>query len=200
MKQTTQKRRDFEALALPQLPNLLRTAFYVSGVDRDAHHLVKVTIGRAYRSWHKCQDLPDFRVWLFKTLVTVLAHKYGSVLGLSSADAGAASTQPHSAPSPVGWQAPIRDPGQFSASAMSVEDVEQAITDLPDHLKLIVVLSLVEGFSYRDIANIGGIAVETVRARLYEGRTMMRRALVDHMAGNAVSDLAAGGVRRSRMG
>lgn len=141
MKRTTQTRRDFEALALPQLPNLLRTAFYVSGVDRDARHLVAVAIGRAYRSWHKLQVIPDFRVWLFKTLTTVLVHKYGSVLGLSSASILTAAAAPSNAPTQLGWQAPGDNLRQLPASAISVEDVEQAITDLPDHLKLIVVLS-----------------------------------------------------------
>ena len=200
MKQTTTARRDFEAQALPHLPNLLRTAFYVSGVDGDARHLVAVTIGRAYRSWHKCQVIPDFRVWLFKTLTTVLVHKYGSILGLSSASTGTAALAPHSAHSRTGWQLPCGDLGQLLVSSISVEDVEQAITDLPDYLKLIVVLSLVEGFTYRDIAEITGIAVETVRDRLYQGRTMMRRALADHVAAGAMFDLAAGGVRRKKMG
>jgi len=200
MKRTTQTRRDFEALALPQLPNLLRTAFYVSGVDRDARHLAAVTIGRAYRSWHKRQVIPDFRVWLFKTLATVLIHKYGSVLGLSSPFARISAVDLLSAYSQSGWQPPMRDPLQLSTAAISVEDVEQTITDLPDHLKLIVVLSLVESFSSRDIANITGITVESVKARLYQGRTMMRRALVDHVAAGTTFDMAAGGVRRSKMG
>jgi len=200
MKRTTQTRMDFEALALPQLPNLLRTAFYVSGVDRDAHHLVAVAIGRAYRSWHKCQVIPDFRVWLFKTLTTVLVHKYGSVLGLSAASISAAAADPFYAPTQLGWQTPGGNSRQLPVSVIAVEDVEQAITDLPDHLKLIVVLSLVEGFSYRDIVDIAGIALETVKARLYEGRTMMRQALVNQEAAGAMFDMAAGGVRRSMMG
>jgi RNA polymerase sigma-70 factor (ECF subfamily) len=200
MKRTTQTRRDFEALALPQLPNLLRTAFYVSGVDRDAHHLVAAAIGRAYRSWHKLQVIPDFRVWLFKTLTTVLVHKYGSVLGLSSPFVPIAAVDFISTYAPSEWRPTTRGSGQFLTSAISVDDVEQAITDLPDHLKLIVVLSLVEGFSYRNIADIAGIAVETVRARLYQGRTLMRRALVDHVAAGAMVDRCAGGVRRSMVG
>jgi RNA polymerase sigma-70 factor (ECF subfamily) len=200
MKPTTTARRDFEAQALPQLPNLLRTAFYVSGVDSDARYLAAVTIGRAYRSWHKCQVIPDFRVWLFKTLTTVLTHKYGSVLGLSAPFAPIAAVDLIATYAPSEWQPPTRDTDQLPASAISVENVEQAITDLPDHLKLIVVLSLVEGFAYRDIADIAGIAVETVRARLYQGRTMMRRALADHVAASAAFDMAAGGVRRSKMG
>jgi len=200
MKPTTQTRRDFEELALPQLPNLLRTAFYISGVDRVAHRLVAVTMSRAYRSWHKLQVIPDFRVWLFKTLTTVLSHEYGPVLGLSQASIDAAAADPFYAPTQLGWQAPADNSRQLPQSAITVEDVEQAITGLPDHLKLIVVLSLVEGFSYRDISDIAGISVEMIRARLFQGRTMMRRALVDRVASSAGFDMAAGGVRRSRMG
>lgn len=200
MKQNTATRNDFEARALPHLPHLLRTAFYVSGVEIDANHLVTLTISKAYRSWHKHQVIPDFRVWLFKTLTTVLVHKYGSVLGLFSPSARVAALDLLSTFAQSGWQAPVRDPRQLPVSAISVDDVEKAIRDLPHHLKLIVVLSLVEGFSYPEIADIAGIAVETVKARLYQGRTMMRRALVDHVAGEGMSDRAAGGVRRSRMG
>jgi len=200
MKPFTRARREFEALALPQLPNLLRTAFYVSGVDSDARHLVAVTIGRAYRSWHKLQVIPDFRVWLFRILTTALVHKYVSILGLSSSSACVAAVDLYSGYTQSGWQAPARDPGQLAMSEVSVEDVEQAITDLPDHLKLIVVLSLVERFTYRDIADIAGISIETVRIRLCQGRTMMRLAIVDQVAAGATFDMAADGVRRSKMG
>jgi len=200
MKPSIETRNDFEAQALPQLPNLFRTACYVSGVDSDAHHLVEVAIGRAYRSWHKHEVISDFRVWLFKTLTTVLAHKYGSVLGLSSASTSAAAIEPDATPSQFCRPVPTCDPGQFSASAISVEDVEQILTDLPGHLKLIVVLSLVEGFSYRDIANIVGVAVETVRARLHQGRTLIREALVNRVAGDGMFDMAAEGARRRSMG
>jgi len=196
MKLHTTERRDFEAQALPQLPNLIRTAFYISGVESDARYLASVTIARAYRSWHERPVSSDIRVWLFKTLTTVLVHTYGPVLGLSSASPDAPAIDTHGTPSGSGRPATGSIPGQLPASAISADDVEQAITDLPDHLKLIVVLSLVEGFSYRDIADIAGIAVETVRARLYQGRTMMRRALVDHVAASVSIDMAAGGVRR----
>jgi len=200
MKQSTVTRKDFEAQVLPLLPHLHRTALYVSGVAIEAKHLVTVTISRAYRSWHKYQVISDFRVWLFKTLTTVLVHKYGSVLGLSSPSARVAALDLLSTYAQSGWHAPVRDPRQLPVSAIAVEDVEKAITDLPDHLKLIVVLSLVEGFSYPQIADIAGIAVATVRARVYQGRTLIREALVDRVAGDGVFDMAAGGVRRRRMG
>jgi RNA polymerase sigma-70 factor (ECF subfamily) len=194
------KRSEFEAQALPLLPHLLRTALYVSGVEIDAKYLVTVTIARAYRSWHKYQVISDFRVWLFKTLTTVLVHKYGSVLGLSSPSARVAALDLLSTYAQLGWQAPVRDPRQLPVSAISVEDVEKAIRELPHHLKLIVVLSLVEGFSYPETAEIAGIAVATVRARVHQGRTMMRRALVDRVTGDGIFDMAAGGIRRRRMG
>jgi RNA polymerase sigma-70 factor (ECF subfamily) len=194
------KRSEFEAQSLPLLPHLLRTALYVSGVEIDAKYLVTVTIARAYRSWHKYQVISDFRVWLFKTLTTVLVHKYGSVLGLSSPSARVAALDLLSTYAQLGWQAPVRDPRQLPVSAISVEDVEKAIRELPHHLKLIVVLSLVEGFSYPETAEIAGIAVATVRARVHQGRTMMRRALVDRVTGDGIFDMAAGGIRRRRMG
>jgi len=200
MKQNTATRNDFEARALPHLPHLLRTAFYVSGVEIDADHLVTLAISKAYRSWHKYQVISDFRVWLFKTLTTVLIDKYGSVLGLSGASTSTTAIDRSSTPSRLGWPAAIRNPDELPVSAISVEDVEKAIRDLPHHLKLIVILSLVEGFSYRDIADITGIAVETVRARVHQGRTLMRQTLVDRAAGDGMPDMAAGGVRRSNMG
>jgi len=194
------KRSDFEALVMPILPHLHRTAFYVSNDDRDASHLVVMTIGKAYRSWHKCQVISDFRVWLFKILTTVLVHKYGSVLGLSSPSARVAALDLISTYAQSGWQAPVHDPRQLSVSEISVEDVEKAIRKLPDHLKLVVVLSMVEGFSYRETADIAGIAAATVRARVHQGRTKMRWALVDRMAGDGMFDLAAEEVRRGNMG
>ena len=66
-------------------------------------------------------------------------------------------------------QQPIDESGRVPLSAISEDDVKKAIGDLPDDFRLIVVLSLLEGFSCREIADIAGINLETVRFKLHQG-------------------------------
>ena len=101
---------------------------------------------------------------------------------LSAAIDSADKIDGHLAHSRLLDQQPIDDSEQFSFSAISKEDVKKAIGNLPDDFRLIVVLSLLEGFSYQEIADIAGIHLETVRSKLHQGRRLMQRELLGQVA------------------
>ena len=59
------------------------------------------------------------------------------------------------------------------------DDVKRAIEDLPENFRLAVLLADVEGFSYKEIANILDIPIGTVMSRLHRGRKALQKALYD---------------------
>jgi RNA polymerase sigma-70 factor (ECF subfamily) len=83
---------------------------------------------------------------------------------------------------------------------MSSDDVKNAIRNLPDDFRLIVVLSLLEGFSYQEIAEITGFPLNAVRSRLHRGRRLLQKRLFDQDVCEGDYGMAAGRVRSTRMG
>jgi RNA polymerase sigma-70 factor (ECF subfamily) len=178
MKQNIARRMGFEAYALPQLEGLYRTALYVLDNESDAQDLISTSFARAYYSWLKYQAGPNCRVWLFRIMANALINRYRPSLSLSAAIDGADEIDGHLVYSRMLNQEPTEIPEQIPTSAISNHDVKKTIGNLPDGCRLITVLSLLEGFSYDEIADITGLHVETVRSRLYQGRQLIRESLL----------------------
>ena len=60
------------------------------------------------------------------------------------------------------------------------DEVKQALEDLPENFRLPVLLADVEGFSYKEIAEMLDIPIGTVMSRLHRGRKAMQKALYDY--------------------
>ena len=177
MRQKESKELDFEARALPQLDNLYRVAVYVLDNESDAKDVVQESLARAYHSWPEYQFSPDCRIWLFRIMANALTNKYLPSPGLSLAKNNADEIDDYFVHFKSENQQPVDDSGQIPFSAISEDDVKKAIGDLPDYFRLIVVLSLQEGFSYQEIADITGAQLEDVRFRLHQGRKLIRESL-----------------------
>jgi RNA polymerase sigma-70 factor (ECF subfamily) len=194
------KKLDFKAQALPQIDNLYRTALYVSDDESKAYDLVQESFVKAYHSWPEGQISPNPRVWLFRIMTNVLINKYRSSSSLSAAENGADEFDGYLMYSRWINKQPVDDGDQVSFSAISENQVKKAIGGLPEDLRLIVVLSLLEGFSYQEIADIAGINMETVRSRLHQGRKLIQRELFDHVVCAGKNDMPADRVRSTRSG
>jgi len=176
MKQNVAKRKDFEAHALRHLEDLYRTAFYVADNEFEAQNIVQESYVIAYHSWHECQFSPNCRVWLFRIMAKALVNRYGPSPSLSAAMDNADETDIYLVHSPSVNQQAIDDSGHIPFSEIVEDDVKKAIRDLPNDFRLIVVLSLLEGFSYQEIADITGVHLEVVRSRLHQGRKLIRES------------------------
>jgi RNA polymerase sigma-70 factor (ECF subfamily) len=74
----------------------------------------------------------------------------------------------------------IRDPESEIFQDMMDEDVKRALDSLPHDYKMVVLLADIEGFSYKEIAEILDCPVGTVMSRLYRGRKMLERTLLEY--------------------
>jgi len=177
MKRKMAERRDFEAQALPHLEGLYRAALHLLGSESDAQDLTQECFVEAYRSWHERQTSANCRVWLFAIMANALVNKCRPCPNVSNSMNGNDEIDTHIAPSLMVAQEPADNPGQIPFSTMSGEDVKKAIGDLPQEFRLPVVLSLLEGFSSREIADIAGVSPQTVISRLNQGRRLIREYL-----------------------
>ena len=74
----------------------------------------------------------------------------------------------------------MRDPEREALAPLVEEEVRAALDSLPEHFRLAIVLSDVEGLSYKEIADTMGCPVGTVMSRLHRARKMLQIALRDH--------------------
>lgn len=196
--QVMEKRRKFEAEAFPHLDGLYRTSLLMLGNEIYAQELVQEAIVTAYLTRDTLHPMPNSRLWLYKIMASIITDDQllsfpTTAAHDSESDADDYYTKPEN-------HGPIEELRRLFFSRISAADVRHIITNLPDDLRLVIILSFLEGFSYREIADIARINLETVRSRLHLGRTLMQRELFDQVACEGKYDMPACGVRRRRTG
>jgi RNA polymerase sigma-70 factor (ECF subfamily) len=174
------QRRDFEEIALPHMASLYGAAVRLTRNARDAEDLVQDVMLRAYRFWDSFERDSNCKAWLFKILTNTFINHYQKQKRTREVLTAAAGEQEATDGVLVheGAQSQ-RDPeGQLLDRSLS-EDVARALADIPADFRLAVVLCDVEGFSYKEIADIMECPVGTVMSRLHRGRRLLKESLKD---------------------
>lgn len=182
MTSTRHTRATFEAVVEPHIPTLYRVARRMARTREDAEDLVQETCLKAYRAFHQFQLGSDCKAWL----ITILINTYRDWARKSL-------KQPQS----VGYDdfadfysqiqqeqtsETLRDPEDITVQANLEKLVRLAIDDLPPEFRLTVLLADLEGYAYKEIAEIAQCPIGTVMSRLYRGRQLLKttlRALVE---------------------
>ena len=170
----TARRARFEAEALVHLDALYSFALKLARARDDAEDLVSDTMLRAFERWDQYQLGTNIRAWLF----TILYHVFVSRKRRIDAREVLAPEDSE------GWAlfeaVGEADPeGRFYASFLDQQIVD-AIDALPDEYRAAVILSDLQDLRYAEIAEILGIPEGTVKSRLFRGRRILQRKLVDY--------------------
>jgi len=183
IKRQTDRRRQFEDEALPHMDALLRTALRMTKNSSDAEDLVQEAMTKAYRSWDKFKSGTNCRAWLFKIMTNMFINEYRSKsrapvsLSVDDIDDGFLYGQ-------LSLAGSQRTPEEDLFNRILDDDVKNAIAELPEDYRLVVVLSFVEGFSYQEIADIVDLQLGTVKSRLHRGRKLLQKKLYDYAVKN----------------
>ncbi|MFH2055236.1 MAG: sigma factor-like helix-turn-helix DNA-binding protein [bacterium] len=177
MNQNIDRRGNFEAQTLPFLERLYRTAVYMAGSEAEAREVVVQSFVGAYRSGHSCESCPNRRARLFKTMMKILGGNCDRSAGINEDE----KLDREMLDSELVTEPPTADAEQNLFATISLEDVRSALRNLPADFRLTVLLSLQEGFSYRQIARITETDLAIVRSRLHQGRRLLRMGLFDHI-------------------
>jgi RNA polymerase sigma-70 factor (ECF subfamily) len=168
------RRAQFESEALVHLDALYSFALKLTRSRDDAEDLVSETMLRAFDRWEQYRLGTNIRAWLF----TILYHSF--VSRKRRVDAREVQlpddVDAWSAYEVVGESDPE---GRFYDSFVD-EEVTRAIDELPDDYRSAVVLSDVQGLRYAEIAEILGIPEGTVKSRLFRGRRILQKKLIDY--------------------
>jgi RNA polymerase sigma-70 factor, ECF subfamily len=187
-------RARFTDQTMDLMPSLYNAALRMTRNRADAEDLVQETYLRAYRGFNSFEDGTNLKAWLYRILTNTYINSYRAkkrrpeeteldevedlylyhrIGGLEAAMAG-------------------RSAEDELLDRFSEAEVKEAVEALPENFRMAVLLADVEGFSYKEIAEILDIPIGTVMSRLHRGRKALQKRLyafaVDRNLTNADSD------------
>lgn len=168
----------FEREALSYLDALYRTGLRMTRSEADAEDLVQETYIRALR--HRDQFAPgtNMKAWLFRILTNTFINSYRKRAAQPPTteldDVEESALYRHM----TGAGAGTAEPEQQVLDSVVDTEVQQALDELPERFRAVVLLD-VEGFSYKEIAEMLEIPIGTVMSRLHRGRRALQKRLYD---------------------
>jgi RNA polymerase sigma-70 factor (ECF subfamily) len=185
----------FERDALPHLDALYSAALKLTRSPSEAEDLVQDTYLKAFASFHQYTDGTNLRAWLYRIMTNTFINSYRKKQR---------EPQQSNTDDVEDWQM-ARAEGHTSGGLRSAEaealdrladsDVTQALAALPEDFRMAVYYADVEGFAYKEIAEIMGTPVGTVMSRLHRGRKLLRAMLADYAADRGLLPAESNGGR-----
>ncbi len=172
----------FAEQAMPFMDGLYSAALRMTRNPADAEDLVQETYLKAYRAFHTFQEGTNLKAWLYRILTNTYINQYRAkkrrpdetdleevedlylyrrLGGLEGAEAG-------------------RSAEDELLDHLTSAEVKEAIESLPEQFRMAVLLADVEGFAYKEIAEILDIPIGTVMSRLHRGRKAMQKQLYEY--------------------
>ena len=164
---------------MEHMGSLYTAALRMTRNPADAEDLVQETYLKAYRAYNTFQEGTNLKAWLYKILTNTFINSYRSrkrrpeqtefdegedlylfrrLGGLEAARSG-------------------RSAEEEVMDHFTEDDVKAAVEALPEQFRMAVLLADVEGFSYKEIADILDVPIGTVMSRLHRGRRALQKAL-----------------------
>jgi RNA polymerase sigma-70 factor (ECF subfamily) len=170
----------FETEALTFLDALYRTALRMTRSEADAEDLVQETYIKAFRAREQFTPGTNLKAWLFRILTNTFINTYRrrqsqpEFTELDDVD----EFSLYRRMSDLKTSSQAGDPESEFLNGLVDTEVKDALADLPEKFRSVVLLD-VEGFSYKEIAEMLDIPIGTVMSRLHRGRKFLQKRLFD---------------------
>ena len=181
----------FERDALVFTSQLYGAALRYTKNTHDAQDLVQDTYAKAFTSFHQFEPGTNLKAWLYRILTTTFINNYRKdqrrpkISASEIEDWQIADASSHTS-----------DQGKSAEDEVleniADKDIKEALAAMPEEFRMAVYLSDVEGFSYKEVAEITGVPTGTVMSRLHRGRKLLRASLVDYAKSRGFGSEKAG--------
>jgi len=158
---------------------LYRSALYLVKNEHNAADLVQETYLKAFKFFQVDAEVTNVKAWLFKILFNTFINQYRkdkrepSLVDFDSVESFYGSIEEEALASPV-------TENEAALNELLDSRVKKALEELPDDFRIVILLSTVEGFSYKEISEVVGCPTGTVMSRIYRGRRMLREKLTTY--------------------
>lgn len=179
-KEKKRLKREFEEACLSHLDALYAAALKLTRNATDAEELVQDTFLKAFRFQDKFEWGTNLKAWLFRIQSNTFINDYRHRGHERKYLERAATESLYDQVLDTEARAYAANPETHVFNAFFKEDLDRALEEMPDDFKLVVVLIDLQGFSYKEVAEIIGSPIGTVMSRLHRGRRILQRALIDY--------------------
>ena len=164
---------------LVHIDALYRSALYLAKNETNADDLFQETYLRAFKFLKNDKEIDNVKAWLFKILINTFINKYRkdkrepSLVDFDSVESFYGSLEEEAQMSSI-----TENEAEFNK--LLDDDVKKALEGLPDDFRMVILLSTVESFSYKEISKMVDCPVGTVMSRIYRGRKMLKEKLASY--------------------
>jgi len=170
---------EFQALAFEHVDSLYNTALRMTKNALDAEDLLQDVYLRAFRFFHRFEKGTNFKAWIFKILTNTYINQYRKKINKPyhvdlekikyNYDIKEATTQTSA-----------QESERLDYETLFDDEIKNALQQIPDEFRVVVLLADVESFSYKEVAKIIGCPIGTVMSRLSRGRKQLQNYLREY--------------------